>query len=1024
MRNAWDLLTKPPATVREPDRRRQSQLLASLLVALIVIGVAVIAHSIILHTPEMADAQDKIFSVTTLASVFVLMVAYGLNRSGRYTLAALLTVGTTSIAVILTSLPVYSPEDLNWISYLVIPILIGSLLLSSRMMVAVAVANALGVLLLSALIPGDILASLILDHLTFIVLVVVMVLFTTYHRNQLKKDQQAELVAREERLRIVVQNMPVMMDAFDANENIIIWNRECERVTGFGAAEIVGNPKALELLLPDRAYREYMLAEWTASSDDRRDWEWEMTCKDGSLRSVAWANVSARLPIPGWASWGIGVDVTERKRVEARMRRRLAVEEALENIVRLFVSPARIDLNHILSILGEATGADRAALFLFRDDHARMDNTLEWCAPGAAPHILSLQDLDTSLFKWWMAQFQSGETIVIANVDALPAAANAERSFLRARRIRALLAAPILATDGSLLGFIEFDETKRPRAWLDEDAHALRVVSEMISIYFARKGIEDALRASEQRYRLLFERNLAGVYRATLDGKLLDCNDSFARILGYASRDEAMARYAAESAFDIVDRAAMVAQLRDQGALTNFELPLRRRDGAIGWVLENVSLVKGSSDGLAFLQGTLVDITERKRAEAALEEERALLARRVEERTADLSAANAELAKAARLKDEFLASMSHELRTPLNAILGLSEALQEQVYGPLNEEQLQSLHTIEESGRHLLSLINDILDLSKIEAGKAELNITPVAVEAVCRASLQFVKQTAHKKRITVSAAIDEQLSTIQADERRLKQILVNLLSNAVKFTPEDGSIGLEVTGDAERDVARFTVWDTGIGIAPQDMPRLFQPFVQLDSSLARQHAGTGLGLVLTYRMVEQHGGSISVDSEPGRGSRFAVHLPWSPCSDAPEPDVQAGASTPRDVRPHIRADRLPLVLLAEDSSINVRIIADYLQAKDYRLIVARSGREAIERALEERPDIILMDVQMPGMDGLEATRRIRADASLAGVPIIALTALAMPGDRERTIQAGANDYMSKPVSLKQLAGAIEACLN
>jgi signal transduction histidine kinase len=186
----------------------------------------------------------------------------------------------------------------------------------------------------------------------------------------------------------------------------------------------------------------------------------------------------------------------------------------------------------------------------------------------------------------------------------------------------------------------------------------------------------------------------------------------------------------------------------------------------------------------------VAEVAERKRAEAALEEERTSLARRVEERTAELRAANEELARAARLKDEFLASMSHELRTPLNAILSISEALQEQVYGSLNEKQLKALDNIEESGRHLLTLINDILDLSKIEAGKLELELAPVVVEWVCQVSLRFISQMAQRKQLKVITTIDHTMTTIQADERHLKQILVNLLSNAVKFTPEGGAIG------------------------------------------------------------------------------------------------------------------------------------------------------------------------------------------------------------------------------------------
>lgn len=557
---------------------------------------------------------------------------------------------------------------------------------------------------------------------------------------------------------------------------------------------------------------------------------------------------------------------------------------------------------------------------------------------------------------------------------------------------------------------------------------------------------------------------------------------------------------------------------------------------------------------------TLRNVTRRKSAEMALAEERNSLEQRVAEQTADLRQANAQLARAARLKDEFLASMSHELRTPLNTVLGLSEALQEQVYGSLNERQLRALRNIEDSGRHLLSLINDILDVSKIEAGKLTLEFRPTSIDSVCQASVGLVRQIAHKKKIDVTYAPDPAVHVVLADERRLKQILVNLLTNAVKFTPEGGKVQLEVTGDREHETIRFCVSDTGIGIAEVDIPRLFQPFMQLDSSLARQHEGTGLGLALVYRMTELHGGSVSVESQVGVGSRFTIALPWREStidvlvSRDPEAAtnllkamrrvliIDSSSTSADQVRRYLQelgaevfiesngysglaqaqlvspdliimdlflpdrsgwdvlaelrvnpiteatpvlilsvvdvtqsSERLfgfklgrvyhtlkpvsrqqfsdvlveifsphtlpttplpppplpnrnangqngfsPYVMIVEDNENNINTLSDYLLAKGYRLHVARSGPQALAGLREIRPDVILMDVQMPGMDGLETIREIRTHEPGQPVPIIALTALAMPGDRERILKAGANDYLSKPLSMKRLVSLIE----
>ncbi|MBW7885754.1 MAG: PAS domain S-box protein, partial [Caldilineaceae bacterium] len=411
------------------------------------------------------------------------------------------------------------------------------------------------------------------------------------------------------------------------------------------------------------------------------------------------------------------------------------------------------------------------------------------------------------------------------------------------------------------------------------------------------------------------------------------------------------------------------------------------------------------------------DMTLQKQAEEALRRSRD-----------DLSAANLVLENAARLKDEFLASMSHELRTPLTSILGLSEALRQQVYGQHNDRQQKSWATIETRGKHLLDLINDILDFSKIEAGQFELHMNLCTVDEICMSALQMIKGMANKKRQTVGFTISPAGMEMEADSRRLKQMLVNLLSNAVKFTPEEGQLGLEVQGDFLEGVVRFQVWDRGIGIAPEDFPRLFEPFTQLDAKLSRQYSGSGLGLSLVRRMAELHGGSVSVESRLGEGSVFTIALPWRAGAVRRRLPQGTGHSLPSDATRHLGErgkNEPPLILLADDNPTNVEMYVEFLSSNGYRLATAEDGLEAVELTAKLRPSLILMDIQMPGMDGLEAIRRIRSsrEPGVAHVPIIALTALAMPGDRERCLNAGANDYLSKPISLASMVNMVEAYL-
>ncbi|QQE64435.1 hypothetical protein GFS31_11160 [Leptolyngbya sp. BL0902] len=523
-----------------------------------------------------------------------------------------------------------------------------------------------------------------------------------------------------------------------------------------------------------------------------------------------------------------------------------------------------------------------------------------------------------------------------------------------------------------------------------------------------RKKALSALEASEAKYRSFIETANDIIYSINPEGYFIYLSPNVEDILGFYPEELQGLPFVEVLHPDDADHCqqffnAVISGERKRG----LEYRVKHKDGSWRWHTSSAfPQVNEQGEVVAFM-GFGYDTTERKIADLKQQE------------------LNQALIKANRLKDEFLAMMSHELRTPLNAILGMAESLQENVFGDINSRQEQAIRIIEKSGDHLLSLINDILDMAKIEAGKIELDLQPVAVHALCDSSLALVDSQAQKKQIQLKVTLPFHLPKIYVDEGRIRQVLLNLLNNAVKFTPDHGQVILEViypatSEDQDSSQLRLAVKDTGIGISAEDMARLFQPFVQIDSTLSRQHEGTGLGLVLVKKIVDLHGGKVSVTSEVGIGSCFMVDLPiTSPSQDlVPLPsEVQMQSKTMVENRP---SRKLPRILIAEDNPTNVLTMKNYLEAKGYRLLIANTGEEAIQLVNTANPDVVIMDIQMPKLNGIDAITTIRANPEFQHLPIIALTALVMEEDREKCLAAGANEYLRKPVRLRALWEAIE----
>ncbi|MBD1845922.1 response regulator [Cyanobacteria bacterium FACHB-63] len=372
-----------------------------------------------------------------------------------------------------------------------------------------------------------------------------------------------------------------------------------------------------------------------------------------------------------------------------------------------------------------------------------------------------------------------------------------------------------------------------------------------------------------------------------------------------------------------------------------------------------------------------------------------------------LTANNLELTQISKLKSEFLANTSHEIRTPLSSILGFTHLLREQGYTPSKGRHQEYLKIILSSGQHLLALINDILDLSKIEANQLTLQQEPIEVSEVCKLALKLVQEKANDKGLLLKLAIAPGVTAIVADPLRLKQMLFNLLSNALKFT-DRGSVGLEVKAVA--DFIEFTVWDTGTGISSEQQQTLFRPYTQLQN--ASPGEGTGLGLALTRQLAELHGGWIQVESELNHGSRFTIALPRAvPDAVAPRANVPC--------TPPPTASCSDSILLVEDHAINARLILTYLGKLGYAVTWAKSSEEMWQALQQSIPALILMDIHLPDVDGLTLTQQLRSMTLYQFIPIVVQTAMAMKGDREKCLAAGATDYVTKPIDLTALAQTV-----
>ena len=528
-----------------------------------------------------------------------------------------------------------------------------------------------------------------------------------------------------------------------------------------------------------------------------------------------------------------------------------------------------------------------------------------------------------------------------------------------------------------------------------------------------RAKLDQRLRDQQFYTRSLLESNMDALMTTDPRGIVTDVNKQTEALTG-CTRDELIGAPFKNYFTDPARAEAGIHRVLNEGRVNNYELTVRARDGTLTVVSYNATTFHDRDRKLQGVFGAARDMTELKRFEQTLQQK------------------NLELEGASRMKSEFLANMSHELRTPLNAVIGFSEVLKDGLMGEMTDQQRGFIGDIFGSGKHLLSLINDILDLSKVEAGKMRLDLEPVEVSSLFANSLSIIREKAAARRIRLSMEAHQDLGSIEVDGRKLKQIVYNLLSNAVKFTVEGGRVTLRARSVPRSEVGRISgawkgrtfplaeanaftefleigVTDSGIGIAPEGLERLFKPFSQIDSGLARRFEGTGLGLAMVKLLAELHGGSVCVESAVNEGSRFTVWLPLRRTGSGSL--VLPPQEEPRATRPSSPpGPRTALVV--EDDAKAAELIRLYLEAEGFKVVLSASAEAGLVLAAAQLPSLITLDILLPEMDGWEFLSRLKQLPALAAVPVVIISIVA---DKAKGFALGAAAIMQKPISREEL---------
>ncbi|MBK9307687.1 MAG: response regulator [Nitrospira sp.] len=840
---------------------------------------------------------------------------------------------------------------------------------------------------------------------------------------QLKQTSETQLAQERNKLQAVLQAMGDGLCVVDAAWKIQMVNHQAEVLFGKTASILVESPVYRMISPGPEEYREdCLITDSTlpplASGEPYRTEDGLLVTGDGQL--VAIALVVTPMLLDGVVMGAVLVfrDITRQKQIERERQQTEGVLRRIQSgLSELAKSPQIYGGNlqdafrTITRVAAECLHSERVSIWFFTGDRSAIQCadlyqlTTRAHTQGAVLSAIEypkyFQELDT-------------ERIVAAH-EAQRDSRTAEftTNYLTPLGITSMLDVPI-RSEGKMVGVICHEHIGPMRCWTLEEQHFAASVANTVALAMEaadRRRVEQALRTSEGRLTTTVQSTNIGIWDWDLTSNEVYLSPEWKRQLGYDEDelDNTFQEWERRIHPHDHDRAMGTIESYLSGRTSGLEIEhrLQHKDGSYRWILARGTMIKNEADLSSRIMGIHLDVTDRKVGEEQL-------------RLAKDAAEAASLAKS-----QFLANMSHEIRTPMNGVLGMAELL---LRCTLDDKERHLVESIQRSGTALLSIINDILDFSKIEAGKLQLERIPFDVRRTIQEAIDLSGPIAQRKQLKLSLHMDPDIPTyLLGDPTRLGQVLVNLVGNAVKFT-DRGSVEVSVTSENLSDQQHglsVTVRDTGIGLTSAVQTHIFDAFSQADGSTTRKYGGTGLGLAIVKQLVTLMGGGIELESRVGEGSTFRFTALFTRCELAQHPVTVSEVSTtvrsvPTDL--HAQPQKELHILLVEDNPVNREVASGMLETFACRIDIAENGREALAATETKKYDLVFMDCQMPEMDGLTATRLIREReakeapaARVPRVPIVALTAHAMQGDRELCLAAGMDDYLTKPFTLTQL---------